>query len=120
MVVDRTLDLADVDTLGEPRLEFLHLRRIRRFQPGLLDGGAKLGNLLLDCDPTGRPVGLEGRPHLRQQILVEELRDLGAPGVENPVDPEIQIGLIELEQLHQKGLQSGDLLCHQAPGNLAA
>ena len=61
-----------------------------------------LGQLLLDLGLVGGLVLRERRLHLRQQVLVEELRHLGALGVHDAVEAEVQIGLVELEQLQQQ------------------
>ena len=52
--------------------------------------------------------------YLWQQILVEELRHFGALGVHDAVETEVQVGLVELEQLLQQGLQSFVFLAHLA------
>jgi hypothetical protein len=44
--------------------------------------------------------------------LIEELRHLGALGVHDAVEAEVQIGLVELEQLLQQGLQLLVFLAH--------
>ena len=62
----------------------------------LLDG---FGELLLQFRLIRGLVEAECLLHLRQQILVEELRHLRALGVHDSIEAEIEIGLIELEQL---------------------
>ena len=72
-----------------------------------------LGQLLLDLGLVGGLVLAERRLHLRQQILVEELRHLGALGVHDAVEAEVQVGLVELEQFLQQGLQLFVFLAHR-------
>lgn len=54
----------------------------------------------------------EGLSHLRQQVLVEELCHLGALGMHDAIETEIEIGLVELEQLLQQGLEAFEFLAH--------
>ncbi len=71
-----------------------------------LDARDDLGQLLLDLSLVGGLVLAERRLHLRQQVLVEELRHLGALGVHDAVKAEVQVGLVELEQLFQQSHQT--------------
>lgn len=90
---------------GEARAEFLHFGRLFEIQSGLLYARDEPRQLFLDRRLIGRLVGGQRPFHLRQQVMLEELRDLAAPGMKNAVNAEIQIGLIELEKLHQFRLQ---------------
>ena len=61
--------------------------------------------LFLQLGCFARFVASEFRFDLRQQILVQELRDLGALGVHDSVKPKVQIRLIELEQFFEQALE---------------
>ena len=105
VVVDLALQRAHVHGVAlEPGAQVLDLGRrlgVHAQRPRcLLDG---LGQLLLDLGLVGGLVLAERRLHLRQQVLVEELRHLGALGVHDAVEAEVQVGLVELEQLLQQG-----------------
>ncbi|MDP1901901.1 MAG: hypothetical protein Q8K96_15815, partial [Rubrivivax sp.] len=41
----------------------------------------------------------ESSLYLRQQVLLQELGDLGALGVHDAIEAEVEVGLVELEQL---------------------
>ncbi len=61
-------------------------------------------------DATG-----EGLAHLRQQVMIQEARDLLALRVHDPVDAEVELGLIELEELGQEALQFFQVVRHSSP-----
>ncbi len=54
----------------------------------------------------------EGLLHLRQQVLVQELRHLRVPCMQDAVDAEVQLRLVELEQLLEQGFQFFVFLAH--------
>jgi hypothetical protein len=114
VVVDLALQRADVHgVVLEPGAQVLDLGQrlgVHAECLRLLDG---LGQFLLDLGLVGGLVLTECRLHLRQQILVEELRHLGALGVHDAVEAEVQVGLVELEQLLQEGLQLFVFLAHR-------
>ena len=82
-------------------------------RPALCACSIDLGELLLQLRLVGGLVVAERLLHLRQQVLVEELRHLGALGVHDAVEAEVQVGLVELEQLLQQGFQLLEFLAHR-------
>ena len=99
---------------AEPGAQVFHFRQRLGIGAEALRLLDRLGEFLLQFRFVGRFVKAECLRHLRQQILVEELRHLGTLGVHDPVEAEIQIGLVELEELLQQGFQLLKFLAHYA------
>jgi hypothetical protein len=117
VVVNLTLQRAHVHGVAlEPGAQVVDLWGLREVHARGLDARDDLGQLLLDLGLVGGLVLAERRLHLRQQVLLEELRHLGALGVHDAVEAEVQVGLIELKQLLQQGLQLFVVLTHMISG----
>jgi hypothetical protein len=79
-----------------------------------------LGQCVLGLDDLSGFVFGEFRLHLREQVLLEELCDLSAPRMHDAVQAEVQVGLVELEQLHEQVLQLVVGRAHRLPLMVAA
>jgi hypothetical protein len=66
-----------------------------------LDASDYLGQFFLDLGLVRRLVQRECGLHLRQQVLLQELGDLGALGMHDPIEAEVEVRLVELEQFFQ-------------------
>ena len=114
MVVGLAFQRADVHGVAlKLGAQILDLGRVVRVHSRRLDARNHLGQFILQLRLVGGLVLAECRPHLRQEVLVEELRHLGALGVHDAVEAEVQVRLVELEQLLQQGLQLFVLLAHK-------
>ena len=102
VIVDLAFQRIDVHRVcRQPDAQVFDLLRRLRIDAKplrLLNG---LVQILFDFRLVGAPVERKGVLHLRQQVLIEELRHLGALGMHHAVETEVQVGLIELKQLHQ-------------------
>ncbi len=105
VVVDLVFERADVDGALHLLAKLTHLGRGVRVDAGVGQLRHHLVELALELRAVGRLILREGVLHLREKIALEELRHLARLGVHDPIDAEVEIGLIELEQLLKQGDQ---------------
>jgi len=102
MIVDFALQCPQVHGVTlHPLAQVLDLGRLRGVHARGLDARDHFGQFLFDLSLVGSLVLAEGRLYLRQQVPIQELRDLGALGVHDAVEAEVQVGLVELKQFLQ-------------------
>jgi len=75
-----------------------------RVHAGCIDTLNDLIQFLLNLGLVSRPVFTKHLPDLGHKITFQELVDLVAPRVHDPVNAEVQIGLIKLKQLGEFSL----------------
>ena len=110
VVIDVTLKSADVDGLvSQPTFQLLDLGRFRSIHACSCDPRLEGCQLLLKLGLVGSLVFAEGSRDLRKQVLLEELRYLGAAGVHYSVNSEVQVRLVKLKQFEQQRLDSVEL-----------
>ena len=121
VVVDVGLGVRVLLHLGEPPVQLDDRGRSGRIGieaqlPGCL---ARVFDLLLQPGPFRGGGQVELRLHLRQQVPVEERRDLGRLQVHDAVQAEVQIAAVETEHLAQQRLQPVELLRRSRSRGLA-
>jgi hypothetical protein len=69
--------------------------------------------LRLKCREAFTGVGAKDLAHLGKKIIIEKALDLIAPGVHDAVDAEVQLGVVELEEFGEQGLEFFKVLGHR-------
>ena len=108
VIVDLVFQRADVDGAGELRAQLEDFFIDIRVHLHTSQCGFQLGEFLLQLRAVRRLVLGKGVFYLRQQVAFQEPGHFAGLGVHDPVDAEIQVRLVELEQLPEQGDQLGE------------